>query len=389
MTPVTKDKEKEIEKSWGFSDIEDHISALIVRLYEKEVFYATCVGGMAKTIEDNLPAPAAVSIRNATITLSVNPKMFLEFNILEQTAILKHEVMHLLLQHITRRELRHPRKWNYAVDMVVNSMIENIPESCVFPEAFGFPLNLPAETYYEMLPDEDDKEFKIIDCHEDWEDSDEEGLVHEVVKGMVKEALDKSRGSVPREIEQFLPEILRERRVPWEVLLRNFVGTLGKTLRGVTWKKPNRRFSDAPGSRRIPMLNLVVAIDTSGSISDYELGLFFGEIDTISKDKRNHITIIECDARVGAIYEYKGKPPSKITGRGGTYFTPAIEAANEMYPKPDGIVYLTDGYGENPDRCTNIPTMWVITPFGANPCARFGKFVQMRKTEKDKETYGW
>lgn len=405
-------------------DIEEVITASILRLINTEPFYGACVVGMTKIYDEKLPAPAAVNVINATPTLYIHPDLFLKFNPLERCAVIKHEILHLLMSHIQRAVGRKHMKWNIAADLAINQLIRNIPPEALDAKKMTPPLpeKMAAEFYYDRVPDDEEKQKLIIlggctcgggggknnkgdgnnkgnkkctcgpgsgrgpiDTHDKWGESDDEDTVAEVVKGMVIDAQEKTRGLVPSEVQSLLPEILKKRRVPWNVLLRTFVATMGKVTRDSTWKRENRRFGDFPGHRRLPGLNLLVIVDTSGSVSDQELGIFFDEINNIHKDKRNFVRVMECDAAVHATYKYTGKPPAKCRGRGGTCFTPALEEAWKLKPRPDGIVYLTDGYGENPNRVNTIPVIWVVTPNGTTDgCARFGRIIRMDKKQDDR-----
>ena len=105
-----------------------------------------------------------------------------------------------------------------------------------------------------------------------------------------------------------------------------------------------------------------MAVDTSGSVNDDELRDFFSEITYIYKTGAR-ITILECDARISANYEYTGKWAGKVHGRGGTDFQPVIDYYRKNIRDYAALVYFTDGECSIPD---NVPrnTIWVITSGG-------------------------
>jgi len=299
---------------------------------------------------------------------------------------MKHETLHLLLLHMHRRIGRNPKRFNIAADMAINPMIRDIPANCMFPKLAGLPDGMNAEFYYDNIPNtqqgrellENMESYEIIDSHDEWDDVDDENIADSVVRSMTNEAL--GRGTVPGELSSIIPQILKERRVAWNVLLRSFVATLGKVTRSCSWKKENKRVAGFPGYRRLPGLNLLVVTDTSGSVSDEDIAVFFDEIDNIHRDRRNVVTVMESDANVGNVYAYNGVRPKKVSGRGGTAFAPALKAAWDMNPRPDGIVYFTDGWGENPTKVNSIPVLWIVTKGGSTShCARFGRIVQIGK----------
>src|SRR5690606_12877290 len=101
----------------------------------------------------------------------------------------------------------------------------------------------------------------------------------------------------------------------------------------------------------------VCGLDTSGSIQDPEVSMFFGEIYGILEDLRpSRVVIMYCDSKVHKVVEAVdtsdllnirklGAP-----GGGGTDFRPVFNKITEMGLEPDALVYLTDGYGTFPKK---------------------------------------
>ena len=113
------------------------------------------------------------------------------------------------------------------------------------------------------------------------------------------------------------------------------------------------------------IIKIVVAIDTSGSVSDEQIAKIFNEIFAIVATRKKEITVIECDASVKRVYKIE-KPSDvklKVAGRGGTLFSPVIDYVNnDKYFRDALLIYFTDGYGEDkipkPKTYRNI---WVLT----------------------------
>jgi len=78
------------------------------------------------------------------------------------------------------------------------------------------------------------------------------------------------------------------------------------------------------------------------------------------------VTVVCADAAINQVFAYRGTPPRGLGGGGGTSFEPAILYANEKL-RPDGLVYLTDGYAGPPLTKPRYPTLWLITKNGAPP----------------------
>jgi predicted metal-dependent peptidase len=87
---------------------------------------------------------------------------------------------------------------------------------------------------------------------------------------------------------------------------------------------------------------MLLAIDTSGSVSNDELMEFMSEIHHIYKNGVD-ITIIQCDTTIRSVEPYKGKHELKVHGRGGTEFDPVIDYYNANSKKYTSLVYFTDG----------------------------------------------
>jgi predicted metal-dependent peptidase len=105
--------------------------------------------------------------------------------------------------------------------------------------------------------------------------------------------------------------------------------------------------------------HMLLAIDTSGSVSDKELAEFMNEMHHIYKAGVD-ITVIQCDTRIHSIEPYKGELDLKIHGRGGTEFDPVIEYFNQNNKLYTSLVYFTDGEC-SVDVLPKGPTLWVLS----------------------------
>lgn len=213
--------------------------------------------------------------------------------------------------------------------------------------------------------------------HPHWKEVQEmsEDLVKGLTKSIVKEAMTKSAGNIPGELKQAI-KLLFEPQVKWNRVLRTFTSSLLSTNRRSTWSRPNRRFGSIKmGSLRKKELNLLVAIDTSGSLCQKELSLFLTEIKGIKDQTDANITIVQCDTHIRSLQKWEDVDIDnfEVFGRGGTDLVPVFEfAKNRQYKDfklndtPDGIIYLTDGWGPAPSK-SNIRTLWVVSPGGRVP----------------------
>lgn len=104
---------------------------------------------------------------------------------------------------------------------------------------------------------------------------------------------------------------------------------------------------------------LLVAIDTSGSIDQEMVDAFFTEIHAAWRTGAN-IHVVECDAEIQRDYPYVGCAPKEIAGGGGTDFEPVFHWMKDQRPF-DGMLYLTDGFGQAPTTRPRCKLLWVIT----------------------------
>lgn len=187
--------------------------------------------------------------------------------------------------------------------------------------------------------------------HSTWEDFDnlteaEQKLIDKQLQKVLSDAKDqtvKKRGTVPGEIEGvIIVEQITAAKFDWRGYIRRFTGISTKVFTKKIRRKENRRFSDNPGLKIKMKQHMLLAIDTSGSVSNEELTEFMSEIHHIYKAGVD-ITIVQCDTRIRSIAEYKGKNELKVNGRGGTEFDPVLEYYNENTKKYTSLVYFTDG----------------------------------------------
>lgn len=162
----------------------------------------------------------------------------------------------------------------------------------------------------------------------------------------------KARGDQPGDALRWAKHITQP-EIAWEPLLaravRRAVGwTSGR--HNPTWTRPSRRQSShpdvlQPGWRR-PLPNIAMVIDTSGSVDDRLLGKAMGEVEgalAAMGIRGGNVTVLACDASVGAVTRVRKATDATLVGGGGTDMRIGIAAASAQRPRPDLIVVFTDG----------------------------------------------
>lgn len=185
-------------------------------------------------------------------------------------------------------------------------------------------------------------------------------------------ATAKAQGKLPAALERLFKDAL-EPEITWQDHIRSF---FARRVGGGSydWRKPDRRFIVrdifTPSPAGDGCGDVVVAVDTSGSIGQRELDRFFNEMRSILEDVNpQRLYVVWCDAKVHRVDELDSPvdvSSLKPIGGGGTDFRPVFDWINQQGLDPDALVYLTDGYGAFPDRSPSYPVLWGAIAKGVN-----------------------
>jgi predicted metal-dependent peptidase len=127
-----------------------------------------------------------------------------------------------------------------------------------------------------------------------------------------------------------------------------------------------------PSVERQGLGEIVIAVDTSGSIGRIELEQFAGEISAISEETQPEaIHVVYCDAAVQSTQQFGPSEAVRLEpkGGGGTDFRPAFEWVEENDIAPVCLIYLTDLCCDSYPEAPGYPVLWVTdsrrsAPFG-------------------------
>jgi predicted metal-dependent peptidase len=173
--------------------------------------------------------------------------------------------------------------------------------------------------------------------------------------------------SIPRVIGDLL-----EPKVDWREVFREFVQSAMRGKDEYTWRKMNKSYlaNDMylPSMHSETMGELVVAIDTSGSIDNEQISEFASELasicETCSPDK---VRVLWWDTKVHGEQIFEGNYGDiakmlKPQGGGGTHVGCVSEYIIKSSINAEALVIFTDGYVENnPKWEVTTPTMWFVT----------------------------
>lgn len=195
-----------------------------------------------------------------------------------------------------------------------------------------------------------------------------------------------SWGSIPGDVVDIIKKSI-ESKFNYKALFQQFRSTVISSARILTRMKPNRRFNyDAMGSKRNFTTKLLVAVDTSGSISDEDLSIVFDFINKFFKYGIDTIDTIQFDCEISE--ESLQKLSKRIDhydvhGRGGTDFNCVFRYVQSEGHFYDGVIIVTDGFAEVPNtkwlktNYKNTKYLWCL-----NNEYRWNKFSKSNDAEK-------
>jgi len=295
-----------------------------------------------------------------------------------------HEVLHCVYDHFGRRGNRDPQLFNIANDFAVNAdlikhrvgeKITTVP--CLHDSKYD---GMSSEEIYDVLYEKAEKIDisklldQMIDEHLDGEgdgdsdgDGDQEGkgkgrpklsdADRQAIKDEIKEAMlaaaatADGAGNIPAGVMRLIKE-LTEPQMNWRELLRmNLESTIKSDF---TWMRASRKgwHMDAvmPGMKNDEMIDIAIAIDTSGSIGQKMLKDFLGEIQGIMDSFPAYkIHVISFDTDVYNPAQYDSDNLDSIceyepAGGGGTDFDAIYKYLKDEDITPRRLVVFTDGY---------------------------------------------
>lgn len=343
-----------------------------------------------------------------------DPEFMDKLNNQELDFILMHEIMHIVLKHCARTGKRDNDLFNIATDIVVNSNIlksNNMNLNTIIADnKVGMHLapngdegfNYTAEEIYEMLltPSNLKKTLKIngigcdlsnkelnewlkgilIDRHDNWSLSKEEiEKIDEKIVSIVNTMSNSTKpGDIPAGVLREFNKLTKP-QLDWRQVLKDF---LSFEKFDYSFTPPDKRYDEffMPDFNEVEeklRINLLIAIDTSGSMEKKDLTLAMSEIKSIL-DLSNGEAIGQIVCFDAKIYdpipiEDFDIEKIKLKGGGGTSFINLFKALDELIDNNlcefDAIIIFTDGYSDFPkeEARKDIPVLWIINNDDVTP----------------------
>jgi len=283
--------------------------------------------------------------------------------------------------------MRHPIKWNYAIDYVVNAETKQagftLPPGVLLDVQWD---GKSGEWIYDRLPEPPggwDGQGAGA-WGQVWDAPGQPGDLTEAdwqQQAALCAAAAAAMGKLPASLERLLGEIKRP-AVDWRSYTQRWLQQ--RAADDWTYRHPSRRWASQglvmPSLHSTRLGPLVLVVDTSGSIDDLVLQLFAGGVaGAVEACRPSVVWVLYADAQVHRVdrFEPDDLLTFKAVGGGGTDFRPAFRWVEEhLDDPPTGLVYLTDLAGQFGEQAPDYPVLWAsIDPQGKAP---WGEVVEVR-----------
>ncbi len=318
--------------------------------------------------------------------------------------VLAHEALHCALSHFSRRQHRHRQRWDIACDYAVNMLLApddlDLPDGVLIDNKYE---GMTAEEIYPCLDDDDDQEpldqhiYDGLPKDSNDEDKSDEDTIETASTQRSASAnaspspsppplTDTERDELQTRWQQYLAsaaqqatqagklnssaariiERLLRPALPWRTLLAHYMNSTARTDYNLMRPSQRRTGEAIMPSLHTRQIDVVVAMDTSGSIKQEELNSFVAEINAIKGSINARITLIACDAEIDSngpwVFETWESLhlPDNLAGGGGTNFRPVFDWLTDNHQQPDLLIYFTDAKGIYPETEPVVQTLWLV-----------------------------
>jgi predicted metal-dependent peptidase len=293
-----------------------------------------------------------------------------------------HEVLHNVFDHMGRRNGRDPQLSNIAADFATNQILvdEKIGQVPTMIKIFQ-DNKYRGKSYEEIYAELEEKSIKIdlstlgelLDEHLDGEgDNDGDGedgqdgkgkgrprltaeekkaIRDEIKEAMVAAAQAAGAGKVPAGVARMI-QVFTEPKMDWRQMLRMNIQSIIKN--NFSFTRPNRKSQHCgavlPGLMNEETIDVSVAIDMSGSISDAQAKDFISEVKGIMDEYVDFKLDIWCfDTSVYNYKQFTGDNADELmeyecVGGGGTDFDVNWSFMKDQGIEPKRFIMFTDGY---------------------------------------------
>jgi predicted metal-dependent peptidase len=308
--------------------------------------------------------------------LYYNRDFIAKLNKAETIFLVAHEVEHCIYDHMARRGSRKPKLWNAAADFVINGELHEhnvgkLPDprtsgvQACFDSKYS---DMFTEQVYEELVKESKKNgengsgdgsgYPEFDIHLEPGDGKGEPMTEEErrvladeIQAAVYQAAKVDTGNLPLNVKRMIKD-MTEPQMNWREILNTKLQSMYKS--DFTWSRCSRKAQGSrfylPGMKESERLDVAIAIDSSGSISDSMIKDFLGEVKGIMEQFDDYKVLVWCSDT--EVYNPQTFTPDnmndidhyEIQGRGGNDFMCNWRYMKENDIIPERFLHFTDGY---------------------------------------------
>jgi predicted metal-dependent peptidase len=399
-------------------EIETKLAAARTRLILDKPFLGALTLRLPLVAADPKWCPASATDARS---LYYNPDYIDKLSLEQTQFVLAREALHCALSHFARRQHRIKARWDIACEYSINPVLVRDglmpPPATIVIDAYE---GMTAEEIYPYIQDNEDDEpldeniqsgqdsnpdkggsQKGEEQRESGEGqnpkendaksggdadaqqqeelegvhgaeqpqplsaSEQDALATQWQQRMAGAALQAQQaGKLDGVLARLVGELLQP-KLPWRMLLARYMTQLARD--DYSYARPSRREGEMiMPSLRSSQASIVVALDTSGSVSSQELSEFLAEINTLKAQLRASITLHACDTALdsGGPWVFEAweefKLPKAFHGGGGTDFRPIFDWIGLHGISPDMLLYFTDAVGEFPAMEPSYPVIWLV-----------------------------
>jgi predicted metal-dependent peptidase len=397
-----------------FKTAGEKLVAARVRMLFKQPFFGNiaCRLELVEVKDDWLPTAATDGRR-----FYYNPDFVMKLDMDETVFLVGHEVGHCIYEHFLRKGDRKGDIWNMAGDYKINAMLvrEGIGRLITTVKILYDRKYATDDWYTENVYDELMKQGvapqQTLDVHIEISDDGKGGngnkdgkgpptissaeakaISDEMKNAIIQAAHAVGAGNVPGDVRRMIGELTAP-QMDWRQMIR--VSLESNLVSDFTFMRPNRKsqFSDyiLPGMKKDQQINIAIALDVSGSISNHDTRDFLSEVQGIMDQFDSYRIEVWCfDTRVTGYDVFTSDDGRSITefemtGGGGTDFMCNWAFMAEREIEPDQFIMFTDGepYGKwgIEEYCD---TLFLIKNDRHKPVAPFGQSVYFTSKAKQR-----
>ncbi len=376
--------------------MKDRVDQARARLMMEAPYFGEIASGLRLAADEDLP-----TFRAEGEALRYNPSWLAECSVAQIETVLAAAAMHRVLEHEERGMRRHGRLWQLATDYAVNAMLRangfELPELMRYDPRYAgmYAEEIYAELRQSMTLEEHEEEGEAPPPPEREDERGREDRRHpqkgrgkspspevskiqeateELERARLEQIFEKMRRreELPEGLEWLVPHYFA-RRIDWREELRRYLG--GHYKSAYRFSPPSLKHlyrGYALPSLHSEALEIVVAVDSSGSVDEELLGEFLAEVESIMEQFDDYrIELLVADMKVQSHRSYGPGEllERKIEGGGATDFRPVFEWIERELDRPAVLLYFTDAAGTFPPEAPSYEVIWVLSreakvPFG-------------------------